>query len=71
MTQNENILKHLRTQPITPIDALNLYGCFRLASRISELKIAGYDIKQTMIKRNNKCFAEYTLTPTEKQMRLL
>lgn len=44
MTQNEQILNHLRSQPITPIEALNLYGVFRLAARVRELRKEGHDI---------------------------
>jgi hypothetical protein len=44
-TQCELILSHLiENKSITPIDALNLYGCFRLAARIHELKQAGHKI---------------------------
>jgi hypothetical protein len=39
MTQNESILKHLQSgKEITALEALSLYGCFRLASRINQLK---------------------------------
>lgn len=47
MSQTEQILAHLKTAPITPIIALNRYGCLRLAARIAELRAAGYPISST------------------------
>lgn len=39
MTQTEQILRHLETEgSITPLEALDIYGCFRLAARIGEIK---------------------------------
>ena len=62
MSQKSRILNHLKTgQDITQIEALNLFGCFRLASRIEELRSQGYDIKTVMIDYNNKRFAKYIL----------
>ena len=44
--QNAKILAHLNEgQSITALEALNLYGCFRLASRIHDLRKAGVDVK--------------------------
>lgn len=49
-TQVANILNHLKTKgSITPMEALNQYGCFRLASRICDLKKQGEAIKTTMV----------------------
>ena len=43
--QNKQILDHLkRGTSITPMGALRLYGCFRLAARIYELRADGHDI---------------------------
>ena len=62
MSQKSRILNHLKTgRAITQIEALNLFGCFRLASRIEELRSQGYDIKTVMIDYNNKRFAKYIL----------
>lgn len=45
-TQNQRILQHMQQgKAITPIDALNNYGCMRLAARIAELKKQGHAIK--------------------------
>ena len=44
-SQNKQILAHLkRGTSITPMGALRLYGCFRLASRIHDLRSDGHDI---------------------------
>ena len=62
MSQRKDIIFHLEQySTITPLEALQLYGCFRLGARIFELKEFGHVIKKNMIKQNNKWFAEYTL----------
>ena len=44
-TQTALILAHLRDRGgITSIEALELYGCFRLAARISDIKALGYEV---------------------------
>lgn len=44
-SQRDKILDHLKTHgSITPLEALNLYGCFRLGSRIYELREMGHVI---------------------------
>ena len=46
LTQVELIECHLRKEgSINPMEALNRYGCFRLASRIYELRDKGMKIK--------------------------
>ena len=62
MTQCEQILKHLQTRgTLTPIDALNEYGCFRLAARIKDLRDSGYDIVTVNENQGEKTFARYLL----------
>lgn len=48
---------------LSPIDALNMFGCFRLASRISDLKKQGLDIDKRIVENadNGKRWAEYYL----------
>jgi hypothetical protein len=49
-TQNSAILAHLkRGSPLTPLEALRLYGCARLAARVCDLKAEGHDIKTEMV----------------------
>lgn len=58
MSQNSDILKHLKRRPITAIQALNLYGVFRLAARINDLR-ERYNITTITVTRNNKRVAKY------------
>ena len=44
MTQNQWILSALKEKPLTPLEALEGCGCFRLAARIKELKDQGHNI---------------------------
>jgi hypothetical protein len=60
-TQNKMILQHLRVKPITPIEALDLYGCFRLAARIRDLKELGHAVNTELVAEGNRRFARYTL----------
>jgi hypothetical protein len=46
---------------ITPLGALEVYGCFRLAARIADLRAEGMAITMKRVKRNGKTFAEYSL----------
>jgi hypothetical protein len=62
MTQCDEILKHLKTgRSITPLVALDRWGCFRLAARIRELKDAGYRIQTHAIRIGEKRVASYLL----------
>ena len=62
-SQNAAILNHLKkVGPITPMEALDRYGCFRLAARIYELRQKGHDISMLKIQvGTNKHVARYTL----------
>lgn len=62
-TQNEQILTYLsKGKGLTPIDALNKFGCFRLAARISDLRTQGYTIWTNTVTKNGKTFASYKMT---------
>ena len=62
MTQNEEIRTHLESGlTITLIMALNMFGCFRLAARILDLREAGLDVKMKMVTGGDKRYAEYSL----------
>lgn len=39
---------------ITPLEAMRDIGCFRLASRITDLKRKGYPIRRDMVKVKNR-----------------
>ena len=44
-SQNSRILTHLQKgKSLTPIGALNKFGCFRLSGRIYDLKQDGYKL---------------------------
>jgi len=62
MTQNEKILKHLQDgNSITPLEALKLFGCFRLSARILDLRGQGHQIITDTVTHNGKKFASYYL----------
>ena len=67
MTQTDRIMSHLREHgTITQLEAMQEYGIYRLASRISDLRKGGVQIKRDMVKGKNRygedtCFAEYRL----------
>jgi len=69
MTQNDTLLNHMMTgRSISPLEALGLYGVFRLAARMFELKAMGVDIqKVTKVDINGKQYAEYSINPNEEE----
>lgn len=45
---------------LTSLEALNLFSCFRLASRISDLRSRGVDVKKrTIVTESGKRIAQY------------
>jgi hypothetical protein len=64
MSQKDKIRKHLLTgQSITAGEALLVYGCFRLAARIRELREDGVLIDAVMKRdANGKHYASYRLS---------
>lgn len=59
-SQKKRILRYLLNgNSLTPLDALNLFGCFRLGARIWELRNEGYPVKMRLVEHNGKRFAEY------------
>lgn len=61
MSQQTQILAHLKRAGIDPLTALRRYGCFRLGARIYELKCQGYPIASTLVERGGKRIAQYRL----------
>jgi hypothetical protein len=63
MSQNKQIADYLnKGKKLTTIDALNKFGCFRLASRINDLRNEGMSIVTKTIKlENKKQIAQYSL----------
>ena len=79
VSQNTEILKHLKeSKTITAIEALQFFGCLRLAARIKDLRDDGHDIATTMIPvksqkygYRDKRVAEYVLVKVAKQSDLI
>ena len=60
MTQHDHLLKVLRVWT-SPIEALKLVGTMKLATRVGELRRAGYDIQDRWCEANGKKFKAYRL----------
>lgn len=63
-SQNAAILNHmLAGKSISPLEALNLYGCLRLGGRRYDLVKDGWNVKTDIVKENGKRFARYSIDP--------
>lgn len=62
-SQTQKILKHLlRYGQITSMQAINNFGCTRLAARVSDLKDKGIGIETEMVyKKSNGEYKHYAL----------
>jgi hypothetical protein len=61
-SQCSEILAHLKTGcSLSPLEALEKFGCFRLGGRIYDLKQQGHKIETVMVEKNGKRFASYRL----------
>lgn len=62
MTQSEAILKDLKSgNTITSLEALQRYGCLRLAAVIHSLRKEGFDVNTEMVNVKGKTIAKYSL----------
>ena len=62
MTQNQQIKGYLeKGKAITSIQALNKFGCFRLAARINDLRKDGLNIATKIMSKDGKTYASYRL----------
>jgi hypothetical protein len=62
-SQNDMILKHLMGgRSISPLEAMGVFGVYRLAARIFELRESGHEITK-VIKADGRgrTYAEYSL----------
>ena len=68
-SQSVAILNYLKTgNSLNPLEALNKFGCFRLAARIGDLRKEGHDIQTEMYsEENGKKYAVYSLPKIQKQ----
>ena len=58
-SQTDRILEYMLTgKSITPLEALNKFGCLRLGARIADIKAKGYLV-----------YSEFVTTPTEKKVK--
>jgi hypothetical protein len=49
-TQSDQILSYLKLgRSLTPISALDKFGCFRLAARVNQLRNQGHQIRTRMV----------------------
>ncbi len=62
-TQANRILAYLRAgNRLTALDALERFGCFRLAARIHELRREGWNVQERTVEtRGGKRVAEYSM----------
>ena len=51
----------LNGHSLNTLDALTMFGCFRLSARISNLKDQGMNIMTEMVEVNDKRIAKYYL----------
>ena len=61
MSQEMQILSHIKKKPITPLDALTQYGCFRLAARIHDLTNKGHRIESAWVDTGESRYKKYWL----------
>lgn len=63
LTHETQLLRHLREhRSITPMEALEEFGCYRLAARIHDLRTAGHPIHTIMTAHDGDRYAKYILT---------
>ena len=69
LTQRDRILRHLQAgRSITPLEALDLYGCFALSQRIGELKRLGHPIDAMVVRNGRKQYARYQMRPYQVEL---
>ena len=65
MSQSDQIRAALLSgRSLTPLDALEDFGCFRLAARVADLRREGMDIECSTETTNGKRYARYRLRGT-------
>lgn len=58
-SQTDRILDYLLTgKSITPLEALDMFKCFRLGARIADIKARGYIV-----------YSEFVTTPSQKKVK--
>ena len=65
MKQTDEIKEYLKMgKSLTPIEALERFGCFRLAARVSDLKREGEKIMTDIVYDKGKRYASYRMETT-------
>ena len=65
MSQTSDILDWLNAgHPITPLEALNNFGCLRLAARIADIRAKGIEVEtESHVTGKGKTVARYFIKP--------
>ena len=59
-TQEARIFDYLiEGNTLTPLEALEKFGCLRLGARIFDLRKKGINVQMRLVRKGNKNFAEY------------
>ena len=66
-SKKDLVLQHLQRQPITSMDAIELYRNTRLADSVFVLRKEGHNITTNTIKTENGSYAEYRLERQDEQ----
>jgi hypothetical protein len=70
MSQQTQVLNHLKKEPLTPLVALRKYGTLRLAALVFNLKDEGHNIITERVnvgsKNSPKFVAKYSLIKNKK-----
>jgi Helix-turn-helix domain len=62
MNQTNAILAYLQSgATLTPLEALDKFGCLRLGARIDDLRKAGHAIETRRVQHGRKWWAEYSI----------
>ena len=62
MSQSDAIMEYLITgAELTPLEALQKFGCLRLAARVYDLRREGVDISERIVRQGRKYWAAYKL----------
>lgn len=69
-TQTEDILAHLKGgHSLTSLECLDLFGSFRLAARVHDLRDLGHNISMVKVETpSGKLVGRYTLIPPPKRL---
>ena len=60
MNQTEMVLDYIQKNgSITPLEALQFLGCFRLGARVWEIRSSGIPVEKEMVEENGKRYAKY------------